>query len=218
MLKVTEIPSEDIGSALERMVHTVREDEDPEELKVYRALFKKHVPFNLRGYLVGHMIKALVAGESTVPAARTPAPRTSGQRTSAPPTSAPPTPGPRPHERRAEAPRRRRREAEPAPAANGLRRLFVSVGRNRRVRPEDLTSLISAAVAVERSQFGAIRNSRQLLVHRGAGRGGGGDHRRTLRHQLQGPPDHGGLRPQQELTLAPRRAVRHRARSGTSFA
>lgn len=152
MLKVTEIPSEDIGSALERMVHTVREDEDPEELKVYRALFKKHVPFNLRGYLVGHMIKALVAGENTAPAARTPAPRTSVQR-----TSAAPTPGPRPHERRAEAPRRRRREAEPAPAANGLRRLFVSVGRNRRVRPEDLTSLISAAVPVERSQFGAIR-------------------------------------------------------------
>ena len=142
MLKVTEIPSEDIGSALERMVHAVREDEDPDELKVYRALFKKHVPFNLRGYLVAYMIKALVARESTSPAPRTPAP---------------PTPGPRPQERRAEAPRRRRREAEPAPAANGLRRLFVSVGRNRRVRPEDLTSLISASVPVERSEFGAIR-------------------------------------------------------------
>ena len=152
MLKDTEIPSEDIGSALEHMVHTVREDEDPEELKVYRALFKKHVPFNLRGYLVGHMIKALVAREST-----SPAPRTSAPRTSAPRTPAPPTPGPRAHERRAEAPRRRRREAEPAPAANGLRRLFVSVGRNRRVRPDDLTSLISASVPVERSEFGAIR-------------------------------------------------------------
>ena len=152
MLKDTEIPSEDIGSALERMVHTVREDEDPEELKVYRALFRKHVPFNLRGYLVGHMIKAIVASASTSPAARAPAPRTS-----APRTPAPPTPRPRTPERRAEAPRRRRREAEPAPAANGLRRLFVSVGRNRRVRPEDLTSLISASVPVERSQFGAIR-------------------------------------------------------------
>ena len=152
MLNDTEVPSEDIGSALERMVHTVREDEDPEQLKVYRALFKKHVPFNLRGYLVGYLIKALVASESTSPAARTPAPRTP-----APRTPAPPTPGPRPQERRAEAPRRRRREAEPAPAANGLRRLFVSVGRNRRVRPDDLTALISAAVPVERSQFGAIR-------------------------------------------------------------
>ena len=162
MLKDTEIPSEDIGSALERMVHTVREDEDPEELKVYRALFKKHVPFNLRGYLVGHMIKALVARESSSPASRTPAQRTPATRTPAPPTPATPTPATptpatRPHERRAEAPRRRRREAEPAPAANGLRRLFVSVGRNRRVRPEDLTSLISASVPVERSEFGAIR-------------------------------------------------------------
>ena len=147
MLKVTEIPPEDIGSALERMVHTVREDEDPEELKVYRTLFRKHVPFNLRGYVIAHMIKALVARESTSSAART----------AVPPAAAPPTSGPRPHERRAEAPRRRRREAEPAPAANGKRRLFVSVGRNRRVRPEDLTSLISASVPVERSEFGAIR-------------------------------------------------------------
>ena len=143
MSKVTEIPSEDIGSALKRMVHAVREDEDPEELKIYRALFKKHVPFNLRGYLVGYLIKALVARESTAPV---PAPV---------PTSV--APAARTNERRAEAPRRRRREAEPAPAANGLRRLFVSVGRNRRLRPEDLTSLISAAVEIERSQFGAIR-------------------------------------------------------------
>lgn len=156
MLKITEIPSEDIGSALERMVHTVREDEDPDELKVYRALFKKHVPFNLRGYLVGYMIKALVARESTSPAARTPAQRTPAPPTSTARTPAPPTSGPRPQDR-AEASRRQRREAEPAPAANGLRRLFVSVGRNRRVRPDDLTSLISAAVPVERSEFGAIR-------------------------------------------------------------
>ena len=85
MLKVTEIPPEDIGSALERMVHTVREDEDPEELKVYRALFKKHVPFNLRGYLVAHMIKALVARESTSPAARAPAQRAPAPRTPARP-------------------------------------------------------------------------------------------------------------------------------------
>ena len=132
MLKATEFPSEDVGSALQRMVHAVREDEDPEELREYRTLFKKHVPFNLRGYLVAYMIKALVAHEGTSPAPHTQEPLP-------------------------ETPRRRRREAEPAPASNGLRRLFVSVGRNRRVRPEDLTSLISSSVAVERSQFGAIR-------------------------------------------------------------
>lgn len=131
MLKATEIPSEDIGAALERMVHAVREDEDPVELKEYRALFKKHVPFNLRGYLVAHMIKTLVGAASMAP----------------PPRQA--------QERRAEPARRRRRDVEPA--AGGLRRLFVSVGRNRRVRPDDLTSLISSSVPVERSQFGAIK-------------------------------------------------------------
>lgn len=131
MLKVTEIPREEIGAALERMVRTVREDEDPVELKEYRALFKKHVPFNLRGYLAAHMVKTLVGGRA-----------------------APPQPD---RERRAEpaAARRRRREAEPA--AGGLRRLFVSVGRNRRLRPEELTSLISSSVPVERAQFGAIK-------------------------------------------------------------
>jgi hypothetical protein len=112
------------------MVRTVREDEDPVELKEYRALFKKHVPFNLRGYLTAHMIKALVAGESS-------------------------TAGRPAQERRGEPPSRRRRDAEPT--AGGLRRLFVSVGRNRRVRPEDLTSLISSSVTVDRSQFGAIK-------------------------------------------------------------
>lgn len=131
MLKVTEIPSAEISAALERMVRTVREDEDPVELKEYRALFKKHVPFNLRGYLTAHMLKTLA-----------------GARAAAPEPD---------RERRAEtAPaRRQRREAEPA--AGGLRRLFVSVGRNRRLRPDDLTLLISSSVPVERSQFGAIK-------------------------------------------------------------
>lgn len=131
MLKVTEIPREEIGAALERMVRTVREDEDPVELKEYRALFKKHVPFNLRGYLIAHLVKTLAGG-----------------RAAAPPPAA--------RERRAEADAaRRRREAEPT--AGGLRRLFVSVGRNRRLRPEELTSLISSSVPVERAQFGAIK-------------------------------------------------------------
>ena len=130
-MKVTEIPREEIGAALERMVRTVREAEDPVELKEYRALFKKHVPFNLRGYLVAHLVKTLAGGREAAPAAA--------------------------RERRAEpaAARRRRRETEPA--AGGLRRLFVSVGRNRRLRPEELTSLISSSVPVERAQFGAIK-------------------------------------------------------------
>ena len=136
MLKVTEIPSDAVGAALERMVRAVREDEDPVELKEYRALFKKHVPFNLRGYLVAHMVKTLAGGAGSAGGAA-------------------PAPARPAADRRAEPARGRRREAEPT--AGGLRRLFVSVGRNRRVRPDDLTSLISSSVPVERAQFGAIK-------------------------------------------------------------
>ena len=112
------------------MVNAVREQEDPVELKQYRALFKKHVPFNLRGYLTAHMIKTLLASESSA----------AGRH--APERGDPPS-------------RARRREAE-APAGE-LRRLFVSVGRNRRVQPDDLAALISSKVAIERSDFGAIK-------------------------------------------------------------
>ena len=58
-------------------------------------------------------------------------------------------------ERSAELRRRPRRETEPAP--EGLSRLFVSIGRNRRVLPDDLAELISDSVTVERSELGEIR-------------------------------------------------------------
>ena len=58
-------------------------------------------------------------------------------------------------ERSAEQRRRPRRETEPAP--EGLSRLFVSIGRNRRVLPDDLAELISDSVTVERSELGEIR-------------------------------------------------------------
>ena len=58
-------------------------------------------------------------------------------------------------ERSAEQRRRPRREIEPA--AEGLSRLFVSIGRNRRVLPDDLAELISDSVAVEQSELGEIR-------------------------------------------------------------
>ena len=143
-MKVADVPSEAITAALERMVATVREREDPVELKEYRALFRKHVPFNLRGYVTAYMVKELARA------------------------------GARPDRnadaRRGEQRRRSRRESEPAaaapragprretePAAGGLRRLFVSIGRNRRVQPDDLAGLISDSVAVDRSALGEIK-------------------------------------------------------------
>ena len=134
------------------MVTTVREREDPVELKEFRALFKKHVPFNLRGYVVAYMVKELSrAGASPdrdADARRGPQrrrPRREAERDAAEPRD----------ERTAERRTRPRREAEPA--IGGQRRLFVSIGRNRRVQPDDLAELITDSVAVERSDLGEIR-------------------------------------------------------------
>ena len=225
-MKVTELPAAAIIAALDRMVTMVQEEEDPVELKAYRALFKKHVPFNLRGYVTAHMVKELAAarpdrnadarrGEQrgrprreAAPAAeaadaasaadeprrersaelrRRPRPEAAPAAEAADAASAAGEPR---RERSAERRRRPRRETEPAaeaaepadaasaagearqersaeqrrrprreiePAAEGLSRLFVSIGRNRRVLPDDLAELISDSVAVEQSELGEIR-------------------------------------------------------------
>ena len=149
------MPSEKIVAAIERAVTTVREREDPVELKEYRALFKKHVPFNLRGYVTAYLVKELARagarpdrnadGRRDEPRRR---PRGDGEPSAA--TAAEPR-----RERAAEQRRRPRRDGEPT--ATGQRRLFVSIGRNRRVQPDDLAELISGSVAVERSDLGEIK-------------------------------------------------------------
>ena len=150
-MKGTEVPSEAIIAALDRMVTTVREKEDPVELKEYRALFKKHVPFNLRGYVTAYLVKELAgAGDRRDRGADA---RRREQRRR-PRRDTEPNAEPR-SQRDGEQRPRPRREAEPA--TGGRRRLFVSIGRNRRVQPDDLAELISSSVAVQRSDLGEIR-------------------------------------------------------------
>ena len=192
-MKVTELPSAAIIAALDRMVTTVQEEEDPVALKAYRALFKKHVPFNLRGYVTAHMVKEL-AGASARPGRNADARRGEQRRRlrreaapAAEPADAASAAAAARRQRSTERRRRPRREAAPAaepadaggaagearqersaeqrrrprretePAAEGLSRLFVSIGRNRRVLPDDLAELISDSVTVERSELGVIR-------------------------------------------------------------
>ena len=151
-MKGTDNAPEAIVAAIDRMVATVRESEDPVELKEFRALFKKHVPFNLRGYVTAYMVKELAragAGPEQGADARRGQQRRRPRRDSEP-TAAEPR-GERPAEPRA----RPQRETEPA--TDGLRRLFVSIGRNRRVQADDLAALIAESVSVERSDLGELR-------------------------------------------------------------
>ncbi len=152
-MKATPLSPEEVTAAVERMVRTVREQDDPEELKEYRKLFRKHVPFNLRGYVTAHMIKALLT--DAAPAARRTVAARPATRTERPERSARAYRSSRP-EREARAERRPRPRDTSAPP-EGMRRLFVSVGRNRKLQPEELTELFSSKIAVQPSDFGAIR-------------------------------------------------------------
>ena len=74
-----------------------------------------------------------------------------------PPSRPMPAAPPAKHASERSAERRRRPRRETEPVAEGLSRLFVSIGRNRRVLPDDLAELISDSVTVERSELGVIR-------------------------------------------------------------
>ena len=114
-MKVTELPSAAIIAALDRMVTMVQEEEDPVELKAYRALFKKHVPFNLRGYVTAHMVKELAAARPDRNAdAQRGEQRRRPRREAGPAADAASAAAEPRRERSAELRRRPRREAAPA--------------------------------------------------------------------------------------------------------
>ena len=130
ILRATETSVHDITDALEKMVLAIRDFEDPVELKKYRALFKKNVPFNLRGYLSAYMIKTLVSYGTLFP---------KGSHADLNSKSKRPT------------------TKQQIATDSGLQLLFVSVGRNQRIRPADLLNLITSTVQVDRSNFGKIK-------------------------------------------------------------
>lgn len=129
-MKATEPPARVISDALEKMVFAIREFEDPVELKKYRALFKKAVPFNLRGYLYSYMLKTLVSYGTLVP---------KGSKNDLNSKLGP------------------AKTKQQVPPASGFNQLFVSVGRNQRIKPSDLLNLITSKIEIERSEFGKIK-------------------------------------------------------------
>ena len=62
------IPDEKIlGQALETILKTIRQQEDPEELNGYRKVFKKHVPIFMRSYVAAYLFKKGLEGIVTAP-------------------------------------------------------------------------------------------------------------------------------------------------------
>lgn len=127
---------------LKNAVERVKNDEDPVELNQYKKLFKKNVPFALRSYVAAYLAKNSVYGGRRD--------NFRGRRD-----------GFKGRGRYDQGEKFFRQDREPAPRVvideELAATIFISVGRNRRVFPRDLISLIVQNSSVERSRIGDIR-------------------------------------------------------------
>ena len=127
---------------LKNAVERVKNDEDPVELNQYKKLFKKNVPFALRSYVAAYLAK-----NSSFTGRRE---NFRNRRD-----------GFKGRNRFEQNEKFFRQEREPAPRVVISEELaatvFISIGRNRRVFPRDLISLIVQNSNIERNRIGDIR-------------------------------------------------------------
>ena len=127
---------------LKNAVERVKNDEDPVELNQYKKLFKKNVPFTLRSYVAAYLAKnsGFTGRRENFRNRRD---------------------GFKGRGRYDQGEKFFRQDREPAPRVviddELAATVFISIGRNRRVFPRDLISLIVQNSSVERSRIGDIR-------------------------------------------------------------
>ena len=127
---------------LKNAVERVKNEEDPVELNQYKKLFKKNVPFTLRSYVAAYLAKnsGFTGRRENFRNRRD---------------------GFKGRGRYEQGEKFFRQDREPAPRVvideELAATVFISIGRNRRVFPRDLISLIVQNSSVERSRIGDIR-------------------------------------------------------------
>lgn len=127
---------------LKNAVERVKNEEDPVELNQYKKLFKKNVPFTLRSYVAAYLAKnsGFTGRRDNFRNRRD---------------------GFKGRGRYDQGEKFFRQDREPAPRVvideELAATVFISIGRNRRVFPRDLISLIVQNSSVERSRIGDIR-------------------------------------------------------------
>ena len=155
--KENEIDFDWVAEFLKASVQQVKTQEDVDTLIQLKKVFKKNVPFTLRGYLSAYLLKVATGN------ARRPfvprhgrenferdnfskdnyhSRRDEGRREFSPNADGESRHEPRP-----------RVEIDPAQATT----IFIGIGRNRRVFPRDLVGLLISAAGLERDRIGDIR-------------------------------------------------------------
>lgn len=161
---------------LDQFERHIREDADLERLKVIRRQIRTALPLSVRRYLPAYLLQEVVgAGVPRTSAGRTAAGRDRPAATDRkPPRPAAPAERPAPVERPAErserpaeaesasaaGPPAAREDAAPPEADGGggeMARLFVSVGRSRRVSRQMLADLFVAKLDLPHDHLGEVR-------------------------------------------------------------
>ena len=64
MSKVDDVLTDSMKSAIDTLLKNVREDADPDDLKVYKKIFKKTVPLHLRSWASAYLLQQAVGTKS----------------------------------------------------------------------------------------------------------------------------------------------------------
>jgi hypothetical protein len=139
-----QLDKEKTRKKLSLMLEKIKTEADPQLLSEYRALFKKEVSFFRRSWTAAYLLMLLDQGQGGAGRFnrnrdKERGGRDFGERTSSDAGIS-----------GTEPPRRPLPEEE-------SRRLFISIGRNRRVFPREILGLINAKTEISRDDIGAIR-------------------------------------------------------------
>ena len=145
---------------LEEFERHIRDNADLDRLKLIRRQIRKALPLSVRAYLPAYLLREAVgAGVRRTPAARdrpVPAKRPPQPRAAVPAER----PAERPADKQSAAPPAATDSPAAAPAAGpdgDMARLFVSVGRSRRVSRQMLADLFIAKLELPQEQIGEVR-------------------------------------------------------------
>jgi ATP-dependent RNA helicase DeaD len=148
--------AEAVRGSLERIIRTIKEDEDLDRLTRLRTIIRKEVPLFMRTYLAAYLLKSALPGTpSPEPAAGLETRARQRERIR------------HGREQERQAPPRGGRGREPGPPApqrtpepgrdSKFTQLFVSIGRNRRVYPKDLSGFFTESLGLGAEEIGVVR-------------------------------------------------------------
>jgi hypothetical protein len=134
----SQFDKEKLQERIQEILEKIKTEMDPEVLNEYRSILKKEVPFFTRSYFAAYLLMQLDGGYRGRKPFDSRGKKPSFSRTN-----------------NSEHPKRDP-DTYPLAEADSVR-LFINVGRNRRVFPREILGLINSETATPKEDIGAIR-------------------------------------------------------------